>query len=825
MKRNSLEWIRAVLVVMVTCFFPCIHSLNGQIGFVPPDDNARDRLFDLGWLFYRGDARGAELANFNDEEWRKLDLPHDWSIEDVPVSEDNQSIGPFSKKSPGTFNTGYFMSGTGWYRKHFRLTKQEGLMQVAISFDGVFMNSEVWINGHYLGLHPNGYTPFYYDLKEYLQPAGEENILSVKVTNKGDNCRWYTGSGIYRHVYLHVTNAVHVARWGVYITNPKVSESQASIVLAISVRNITDKSATVIVRNKFFSPQGKDISETESQAVLEARSEKNVEQSAVVNSPMLWSDLSPSLYSAHTEIWKDGKLLDQTDTKFGIRSLVFDAEKGFLLNGKPTKLRGGCIHHDNGILGSVTFDRTEQRKLEILKANGFNAIRTSHNPPSKTLLDACDRLGMMVIDEAFDVWREPKVPDDFHLFFQEWWKKDLTAMIMRDRNHPSVIIWSVGNEIPEKDPKWFFSMADSLAKETKELDKTRPVTQAICCHSAYSRTNTQNIYSIFEVQGYNYERSNYEMDKKEYPNRIIVGTETFPKEAYENELQSKTHPWVIGDFVWTAFDYFGENGIGAAYILKKGDKAPAELATWPWFNSWCGDIDICGFKKPQSYFRNVVWDLSKLEMMVHQPIPSDSFELVRRWSWPNELPHWTWPGAEGKKLTVDVYTTYKEVRLEINGAPIATKKLEERGKPVISFEVPYSPGRLKAIAIENGREIAFKEYITAGNPVRLRLTADRTAISSNINDLAYIKVEMVDKDGVVVPVSGTSIRFSIEGSGELAAAGNGNPIDMRSFRNHKATTFNGKCLAVVRPNGRKGIVKLKAEADWLESSMLEISCK
>lgn len=793
--------------------------------FVAPESTTRDRLFDSGWLFYRGAAGQAEKLNFDDSKWRVVNLPHDWSIADVPVSEDAEAVGPFSKKSPGTFNSGYVMTGEGWYRKHFKLTKKDKDKQVTVLFDGVFMNSEVWINGQYLGLHPNGYTPFFYDLKIYLRPSGEDNVITVKVTNKGDNSRWYTGSGIYRHVYLNVTDAIHIAQWGVYVTTPKVSEAKANVSLVISVQNKEERSTSVKVKCKFFSSEGKKVAATESEKTLKAKSVTTIELLAMINQPKLWSDLLPVLYSVKTEIWKDNKLVDMTDTKFGIRSLEFNPEKGLLVNGKSTKLHGGCIHHDNGILGSVTYDRAEERKLEVLKANGYNAIRTSHNPPSKTLLDACDRLGIFVLDEAFDVWREPKVPDDNHLFFQQWWKKDLTAMMMRDRNHPSVIIWSVGNEIPEKDPKWFYSMADSLVKNAKELDAIRPITQAICCHDAYDRTNTQNVYSLYEVQGYNYEQGNYEKDKKEYSNRIFVGTETFPKEVYENELQAKKHPWVIGDFVWTAIDYFGENGIGRTDIYKIGDKTTDELGRWPWYDSWCGDIDVCGFKKPQSFNRDVVWGLSKLEMMVQQPVSPDSFEHGNRWSWPNELPHWTWPGAEGKMLKVNVYTTCMQVRLELNSKPIATKTLADSNKLTLAFEVPYAKGILKAIGIENGKEVAIKEFVTAGKPERLRLSSDRQIISSNINDLSYLKVEMVDKDGVVVPTSGTSIHFTLEGVGELAAVGNGNPTEMQSFRDHKTTVFRGKCLAIIRPKGVKGIVTLKAEADGLESDTLKISCQ
>jgi len=815
---------KTACLLAIFLLISCSQSSQTITGFTAPENTTRNRLFDSGWIFFRGVVGQAEQVNFDDSKWRTLNLPHDWSIEDVPATEDAEAVGPFSKKSSGTFNNGYFMTGEGWYRKHFKLSAEDMEKQVSILFDGVFMNSEVWINGQYLGLHPNGYTPFYYDLTKSLKPAGEDNILSVKVSNKGDNSRWYTGSGIYRHVYLTVTHSIHVAQWGVYVTTPKVSESEATVSMAVSVQNKDEKPVSVKIRNKIISTEGKQVAEIESEKLLEAKSVTQIDQLTSISKPSLWSDLSPSMYSVKTEIWKDNQLIDQTETKFGIRSIEFNPEKGFLVNGKPVKMRGGCIHHDNGILGSVTFDRAEERRLEVLKASGYNAIRTSHNPPSKTLLNACDRMGIFVIDEAFDVWREPKVPDDFHAFFQEWWRKDLTSMMMRDRNHPSIVIWSVGNEIPEKDPKWFYAMADSLVKKAKELDKTRPITQAICCHDAYDRKNTQDVYSIYEVQGYNYERLSYEKDKKEFPSRIFVGTETFPNEAFEIEQLAQKYPWVIGDFVWTAIDYFGENACGKFEILKKGTPGNEDLGRWPWRTAWCGDLDLCGFKKPQSYYRDVVWGKSKLEMMVNQYISPDSFVYLNRWAWPLELPHWTWTGSEGKTMKVNVYTTCNQVRLELNGKPLATKTLTEADKITVSFEVPYITGRLKAIGLENGKEVVVKEYKTAGKPARIILTPDRKEISANINDLSYVKVEIVDNDGIPVPVSGKIIRFTVEGAGELAAAGNGNPTEMQSFHQNKTTTFHGKCLAIVRPLGITGQVKLKAEADGVGRVSVEIIC-
>ena len=400
--------------------------------------------FDDNWKFFRGDAPGAETIPFSDKSWRTVDLPLDWSIEDLPNQSDTV-IGPFSRMSIGTTATGYTVGGTGWYRKYFNLGKI-GQKKVSVYFDGVYMNSDVWVNGHFLGNHPYGYTPFYYDLTPFLQNG--ENIIAVRVRNDGKNSRWYSGSGIYRHVWLITTGPVHVEQWGVLVTTPQVSTTSALLNITTTIHPAGNGAPLKLV-TAIIDPRNKKILTTET-AFKTTGAGNEISQSIKVNAPLLWSPGAPSLYRAITEIKQGNNVLDQVVTTFGIRSISISAEKGLLLNGRVVKLRGGCIHHDNGPLGSATIDRAEERKIELLKKNGFNAIRTSHNPPSKQLLDACDRLGMIVIDEAFDQWERAKNPQDYHLYFDEWWKKDLDAFILRDRNHPSVVFWSIGNEINER---------------------------------------------------------------------------------------------------------------------------------------------------------------------------------------------------------------------------------------------------------------------------------------------------------------------------------------------------------------------------------------
>ena len=439
----------------------------------------------------------------------------------------------------------------------------------------------------------------------------------------------------------------------------------------------------------------------------------------MITQPSLWSVDNPHLYRATSQIVVKGKIIDSYSVLFGVRTLEFSAEKGFLLNDIPLELKGACMHHDNGLLGSAAFDRAEERRVEIMKANGYNAIRTSHNPPSKQFLDACDRLGMLVIDEAFDMWEHPKNPQDYSNYFKDNWKSDLQSMILRDRNHPSVIAWSIGNEIYERADTSGQRIAGQLVRVVKSLDNSRPVTAAVCLfwdHPGTDWSASEKAFASLDVGGYNYEWKEYENDHKKFPERIMAGTESFPIEAFENWQQVEKDSWVIGDFVWTGMDYLGESGIGHMYYDKKD---AAFSMPWPWYNAWCGDIDITGQKKAQSYFRDVVWGRSKLEMAVHEPMPEGKKEDISYWGWPAEYQSWTWPGEEGKKMQVSVYSRCQEVRLELNGKVIGQKPTSDKTKAYSKFEVPYSSGELKAIGLTDGKEVATKIFKTAGKPSHL----------------------------------------------------------------------------------------------------------
>ncbi len=962
MIQNRTAPLLAILAAAGVCLVLSASAADEPAG-------TRDRSLDDGWLFLRADAPGAESPGFDDAGWRKLDLPHDWSIEDLPPVEapppelpvvsgqwrfqkgddaawktpacdDSQwqsvrlpdtwvnhsnytdkdafgwyrrtieipaecrgkdfdlllgcikeadeaflngerigssgsfppdfrsakdvlrryrvpaslvrcdgsdllavrvfdrsgkggiyeegiktmRVGPFdSTQSAGRAATGHFVGGTGWYRKHFALAPADNGKRVAVRFDGVYMDADFWINGHHLGNHPYGYTGFEFDLTPHLKPAGEENVLAVRVRNEGRNSRWFSGSGIYRHAWLTVTDPIHVPMGGVFVTTPEISKEKALVKIASEVRNTTAAEADLVVRSRLLDAAGKVVQTAESKLHLGGNETRSAEQLIEVPSPRLWSPESPGLYSAQIEIASAGKSLDKISTTFGIRKLEVDAENGFRINGQALKLKGGCMHHDNGPLGAAAIDRAEERRVELMKANGFNAIRTSHNPPSPAFLDACDRLGILVIDEAFDCWNKAKNPEDYHRYFKDCSDRDIASMVRRDRNHPSVVFWSIGNEISEQ------FRDEATAKRLREAvlshDSTRPVTQAVHAWGKDKENWDQIsdvVFRYLDIGGYNYLPQKYESDHARNPKRVMMGSESYPKDAFHYWSLVEKHPYIIGDFVWTSMDYFGESGIGHSALSNENNPF---CMPWPWYNAWCGDIDVCGVKKPQSYYRDVVWRRSPIEIAVHTPIPDGLTEKVSGWGWPDESRSWTWPGHEGKMLQVAVYSRCESVRLELNGKVIGEKPVSDATKLTAKFDVPYEPGELRAVGLTGGKPVASTILHTAGEPKEIRLTADRPAIRADRNDLSFVTVEVVDRDGNVVPTAAIPIRFTVTGAGGLAATGSAAPNDMSSFRQPLRKTFKGRCLAIVRPQGAPGNISLKAEADGLEPASIEIQTR
>jgi len=810
-----------IFILLVLALAPgCSHIKTNNAGsFIPPVDNSRNRLFDTGWRFYKGEVNGAEVQTFDDSGWRKINLPHDWSIEDLPDQKEGERVGPFDKNSIGLFYTSYTIGGTGWYRKTFTLDAAESDKEISVYFDGIYMESDVWLNGHHLGSHKHGYTSFCYNLNQFLNKPGEQNTIAVLVKNIGENSRWYSGSGIYRHVWLRVTDNVNIPVWGVYVTTPEVSDERATVAATVSVQNNSEEHVAFIIKNTLISPDGKEVASVQAQAEAGTRQSVKENQTLEVNAPELWSCESPKLYHLKTEIIAEGKVLDSEETTIGIRSILFTPEKGFLLNGKRVILRGACIHHDNGPLGSIALDRADQRRIELLKANGFNAIRTSHNPPSQGFLDACDRAGMLVMDEAFDMWLTPKRKDDYHLFFPEHHKSDLQAMILRDRNHPCIILWSIGNEIRERADTSGLRITKELKGIIKDLDTTRPVTEAICEFwetKGRPWSDSAPAFALLDLCSYNYVWGEYEKDHEKYPERVIAGTESFALDIYDNWKMATEKPYVTGDFVWTGMDYLGEAGIGQVM-------ADSVTMCWPWMNANCGDLDLIGFKKPQAFYRDVVWDRSKVEMAVEEIPPTGKSWIIRAWGWRREYPSWNWPGNEGKTMKVNVYSKGDEARLELNGRVIGVQKAEPGSKFIFTFNVPYEPGELKTTVLKNGKVEAIKKLITTGKAEKVKISADRPVITGNINDLAYLTVDLVDSNGNRVTDATADVKFSIEGEGIIAGVDNGNPRDPKSFQANHCNTCNGRCLVIIRPTGKPGKVTLTASVENLVSGKCEIS--
>ena len=807
--------MKKIILKLILCSLPVVLMTGCRQPAKQENNHFGNYLFDDGWMFKR------ENDTMGYDDCRELTLPHDWNIEPHPVQDENH-IGPFVRGIKDSTSTGNIPGGIGWYSKSFNLDSAYVGNTVFLYFDGVSVQSDVWINNHHLGFHPNGYTPFYYNLTPYLNAADEKNIIVVKTVNTGDNTRWYAGAGIYRHVWLSISGAVYIEPYGVRVTTPKIDSLSSQVDLSIVVQNDMETNADVIIKTVIYDPDGKVAGTSELRKLCPSGEKITPTLFLSIERPKLWSPDTPLLYTACVEVSANGELSDIRLTKFGIRSIHFSADKGFLLNGKETLLKGACIHHDNGLLGSATYDRAEIRRVELLKKNGFNAIRTAHNLPSAQFLDACDSIGMFVIDEVFDMWEHPKRDNDYHLYFDEWSDRDVSAMALRDRNHPSVIMWSIGNEIFERADSTGLAIAERLIATVKSLDDTRPVSQAICALWQVPSQHwdaTIPAFALLDIGCYNYEWKHYERDHEMHPDRVMAGTESFPREAYTNWRHAVEKPYVIGDFVWTGMDYIGEVGIGNTRYGEPGERA-RPVRPWPWYLSWCGDIDICGNKKPQSYYRNVVWGQSNLELLVHSPVPDGKVELTSIWGWPDEYPHWNWEGYEDVPMQVSVYSNYDTVLLRLNGHLIGEKAVNPALTAV--FTVPYQPGELMALGVKNGKEVLFKTLVTTGKPSGIRLRPEQKSVRPDPNDLVYMQIVVEDKSGRVVPDASVTVQLTVSGNGQLIASGNASPDDLESFRNPVCSTFRGRALAILQPGNKPGRMWLTAQADGFPEAKIEI---
>lgn len=803
-----------------------IQVININVWSATPDIR-QHLLIDKNWKFTQSDVKGAEVSDFDDAKWRTLNLPHDWSIEGE-FKEDAITKGP----------GGYLPTGIGWYRKHLKIASIGKDQQYWIEFDGVYMNSDVWINGQHLGKHPYGYTSFYYDLTPFIKKG--ENILAVRVDNSiQPNSRWYSGSGIYRHVWLNTAGPVHVAQWGTYITTPVAESSSATVAVRTSIENKLKVTKNLVLRSVIINGSGKEVVVVEMPVTLTSTSKTNVEQSIKVNSPALWSIETPSLYTLKSTVLEGTKPIDNYSSTFGIRKVEYDTDKGFFLNGKHMKMNGVCLHHDAGCLGAAVPEKAWVRRLQLLKDMGCNAIRLSHNPSATEFLDLCDKMGFLVMDEIFDEWVEQKgqVGFSYHIFFDEWWKSDLLSMILRDRNHPSIVIWSAGNEVPDQVKENGSEVMRKLAETFHKEDPTRPVTQANDRIAAGDGPAKLPFLELQDIVGYNYvDRWNerrelyYSIDRHNHPDWKMIGTENVSVGGLRGQYsvgtdQSERRPgrsrdyrlgmiqaeqlwkftsvndYVIGDFMWTGIDYLGE-------------------ASWPNKNSSSGVIDLCGFPKDGYYFYQSQWTEKP---MVHL------------------FPHWNWPGNEGKVISVIAYSNCDTVELFLNGKSFGKKSyvFPQQGhskswngyaRPYIApttsdlhltWDVPYEPGTLKAVGKKSG-EIVTEEVRTTSKPASIRLSADRKEINADALDIVNIEVEVVDENGLVVPTANNLIKFKVEGEGVLIGTDNGNPQDKTQMKSKQRNAYNGLALAVIQSTEKGGNIRLTAVSEGLKDAVLQV---
>ncbi|MFA9187349.1 glycoside hydrolase family 2 TIM barrel-domain containing protein [Flavobacterium magnesitis] len=796
--------------------------------------NDRKVSFNSDWNFYLNDSIKDNDTIGTATQWRTLNVPHDWSIE-----------GEFDEKSPAGYGGGALNGGLGWYKKTFKVAVEDSTKITSITFDGVYKNSEVWINGHYLGKRPNGYIGFQYDMTPYLKYGENNNEIIVKVNNsKQPNSRWYSGSGIFRNVWLETTDKLHVAQWGTYITTPKVSAEKATVEIEIRIKNQYAASKKATVTTTIFKEDTKVTSVTQD-ITIGGNSNQTIKQNTEVETPILWSVETPELYTAVTEISLDDKIIDQYKTNFGIRDFKFDTEKGFILNGKQVKIKGVCLHHDLGPLGAAINTRAIERQLEIMKEMGVNGIRTTHNPPAPELLDLCDKMGFIVMDEAFDMWKQTKTKYDYGNDWDKWHKKDLVDQLLRDRNHPSIFIWSIGNEIPEQWNETGVTIAKELVAITRQYDKTRPITAAMNppvnmnideVTLQFEKKNVQfNAIAksaVLDLIGYNYAHQTYEHHQKNFPNTPFIATETtsgLQTRGYYDSVSDTIKKWPVrwdlkftegnpdntvsaydqvqtpwgstheatwkvikkydflsGMYIWTGFDYIGE-------------PTPYE---WPSISSYFGIVDLAGFPKDVYYMYQSEWtDKTVLHI----------------------FPHWNWKAGQ----TVDVWAYYNnadEVELFLNGKSVGVRS--KKGDDLhVMWRIPFQAGTLKAVSRKNGKVVLEKEIKTAGNPALLKLTADRNSITADGNDLSFITVDIMDAKNVLVPTANNEISFSLKGNGKIVGVCSGDPVSHESYKGSKHTALSGKCLVVIQAGNQADNLELTANAKGLQSKTITITTK
>ncbi|WP_282136787.1 glycoside hydrolase family 2 TIM barrel-domain containing protein [Seonamhaeicola maritimus] len=798
---------------------------------------AQNLNFNDSWKFFNDKAVGAEHVSFDDSKWRNLNLPHDWAIE-----------GPFDVKYNARAG-GLPFHGTGWYRKHFKMNTDAKGKVVRLEFEGAMYNAHVWVNGKFVGKRPYGYIGFEFDVSKYLKYDGSDNVVAVRLTPEDLSSRWYPGAGLYRSVWLKIDNPIHVGQWGTFITTPTVTKEIGVIQNETTVVNKSGKDETVTVKQEYYNSENNLIASEKEELTVKANGSAVSELYTKIKKPLIWDLDTPHLYNAVTTISKGKNVLDTYKTRFGMRTIAYTKD-GFFLNNKPVRFNGVCIHHDNGSLGSAVYKRADERKLQIMKSMGVNAIRTSHNPPSREFLEICDELGLLVQDEAFDVWKMEKVPNGYNKFFDEWGERDLKDMVLRDRNHPSIVMWSIGNEIIEqKDKKNGWRVAKRLNDYVKEIDLTRPTSAGF---NNYSGPYDNNMAQQVDIAGVNYKPTKYSELRENYPELALYGSETssctssrgvyhLPIEKYKtHESKHVTSydligpPWAyppdvefhfqeqnphsMGEFIWTGFDYLGEP---TPYGGKDNSTNGYWNADWPSHSSYFGAVDLCGFPKDRFFLYQSQWTT---EPMIHL------------------LPHWNWKGMDGQTIPVYCYTNCDSAELFVNGKSMGKrvkgKDLTElkvnflryepktfQSKYRLSWDVPYESGNIKVVGYKNGKQILEEQINTAGKPAKISLSVDRKEINADGEDLAYVTVRIEDKFGNLCPNADNLVNFSVKGAGELLAVDNGNQTSVESFQANHRKAFSGMCLAIVKADDVSGKITLYAKSKKLKSSKLEITSK
>ena len=810
-------------------FFGLMTALIVQVHLSGAADSSLPRDANVGWRFIRGEHAGAEAPGFDDSAWRVLDLPHDWSIETDGATDAAQ--GPHDPTTPEGPAVGYLRGGIGWYRFHLNTEPADARQGLELILHGAQQECDIWVNGKHVAFQPHGYITRVVEIAQDLARESRDNVIAIRVLNPESNTRWYAGSGLYRGVSLRSHGPLYIPTWGVQADTVWLNENKAQVQFRIEVRNNEATPQDVAIEAELISPRGERTRHSLGTLRISPATTEFINQAIEFSGVAPWSPETPQLYRVNVTLAQGDHTLDVAQTAFGVRTIAVDAKTGLLLNGKPIKLFGACLHHDNGLLGAAAFPDAERRRVRLMKASGFNAIRTSHNPPSAAFLDACDEEGILVIDEFADTWELPKKPNGYQRYFDAHWESDLRSMLARDFNHPSVIMWSIGNEIAERFNPRGVMIGARLAAFVHRFDARRPITNAI--NYPWENANlgkdwagNDPAFPFLDVGGYNYAWDRYESDHTRFPQRVMVGTESFAREALENWRLIEAHPYIIGDFVWTGMDHLGESGIGhTEYIDSSANPQTTGLKDWgpmpwPFWINWSGDLDLIGNKKPQSLYRDVVWRRSPVEILVHEPVPLGKKEKVGAWGWPAELPTWNWSGNERKPLEVTVYSRAGRIRLELNGRQIGEQAIDSSKSITAKFTVPWEPGTLTAKAIENDRVVAVKELHTSGAPKRLHMTADVTHAPASRLSLVFVGIEILDEKGAVVPDAAVDLTASVDGEAELKAFGSANPEDSRTFLDNQATSFRGHALAILRSTGRPGKAQIRLSAPGLESASL-----